>query len=483
MGSNHQQLHLFFLPGLAHGHMIPTLDMAKLFASRGVTATIITTPLNEPVFSSAVRKYTQLGLQIQIRLVEFPGVQLGLPENCQRGDQLPSRDALPTFLKACNLLQQPLEALLEEIRPDCLVADMFFPWATAAATKFGIPRLVFHGTNCVSLCASHSLMAHKPYENVSSDSEPFTIPNLPHQLKLTKLQVPEHQRGGGENPMTAFMKQVRYADETSYGVIFNSFFELEPEFAKYYRKVLGRKSWMVGPFSLQNRDIEDKSMRGKKSSIGETECMDWLDSKKPNSVVYICFGSMANFAPSQLSEMAAGIENSGQDFIWVIRNKREEDNGKEEWMPEGFEKRTEGRGLIIRGWAPQVLILENPAVGAFVTHCGWNSTLEGICAGVPMVTWPVFAEQFINEKLVTDVLRIGVGVGSKEWKATENDGVEKEAITEAIKKVMVGAESGEMRNSAAALKDSARKAIEKGGSSYSDLTYLLVELRTKRTKQ
>ncbi|CAH9125780.1 unnamed protein product [Cuscuta epithymum] len=484
MGNNSQQLHLFFLPGMAHGHMIPTLDMAKLFASRGITATIITTPFNEPVFSSAVRKYTELGHQIQIRLVEFPGVQLGLPENCQRVDQLPSRESIPTFMKACSLLQQPLEALLEELRPDCLVADMFFPWATAAAAKFGIPRLVFHGTNCVSLCASHSLATHKPYKNVSCDSEPFTIPNLPHQLKLTRVQVPDHQRGGGdEHPMTAFMNQVRYADEISYGVIFNSFYELEPEFAEYYRKVLGRKSWMVGPFSLLNRDMEDKSLRGKKSSIGETECMDWLDSKKPNSVVYVCFGSIANFAVSQLKEMAAGIESSGQDFIWVIRNKREEDNGKEEWMPEGFEKRTEGRGLIIRGWAPQVLILENPAVGAFVTHCGWNSTLEGICAGVPMVTWPVFAEQFINEKLVTDVLRTGVGVGSKEWKPVDSDGVKKEDIAEAIKKVMVGPESGEMRNRAAALKNSARKAIENGGSSFSDLTYLLDELRTNRAKQ
>ncbi|CAH9125775.1 unnamed protein product [Cuscuta epithymum] len=479
MGSNSQFLHVFFLPGMAHGHMIPALDMAKLFASRGVTATIITTPLNEPVFSSAVRKYTQLGLQIKIRLVEFPGVQLGLPENCQHVDQIPSGDAIPTFFKACSLLQQPLEQLLEELRPDCLVADVFFPWATAAAAKFGIPRLVFHGTNCVSLCASHSLATHKPYENVSSDSEPFTIPNLPHNLKLTRLQVPEHERGGGdEYPLKDFMKQISYSDETSYGVIINSFHDLEPGYAEHYRKVLGRKLWMVGPFSLLNRDIEDKSLRGCKSSIGEKECLKWLDSKKPNSVVYVCFGSMANFAASQLTEMAMGIEISGQDFIWVIRNKKEEDNGKEQWMPAGFEQRTECRGLIIRGWAPQMLILDHRAVGAFVTHCGWNSTLEGICAGVPMVTWPVFAEQFINEKLVTDVLRTGVGVGSKEWKPAESDGVKKEDIADAIGRVMVGGDSREMRNRAAALKDRAHKAMEEGGSSYSDMTCLLDELKT-----
>ncbi|VFQ65781.1 unnamed protein product [Cuscuta campestris] len=151
------------------------------------------------------------------------------------------------------------------------------------------------------------------------------------------------------------------------------------------------------------------------------------------------------------------IKASGQEFIWAIRTPAGE---KEEWMPEGFEERTRGKGMIIRGWAPQVLILDHGSVGAFVTHCGWNSMLEGVCAGVPMVTWPVFAEQFINEKLVTDILRTGVGMGSKEGKRSGSDGVKREAVAEAIKKVMVGEESGEMRSRAKALKEKARVAVE-----------------------
>ncbi|KAK2989636.1 hypothetical protein RJ640_019355 [Escallonia rubra] len=140
---------------------------------------------------------------------------------------------------------------------------------------------------------------------------------------------------------------------------------------------------------------------------------------------------METFTTSQLYEMAMGLEASEQQFIWVVRRGKEEE--EEKWLPGGFEERVKDRGLILRGWAPQVLILNHEAVGGFVTLCGWNSTLEGVCAGVPMVTWPVFAEQFYNEKLITYVLRTGVAVGSKEWNRLTSDGVKKEAIENAVK--------------------------------------------------
>jgi UDP:flavonoid glycosyltransferase YjiC (YdhE family) len=266
----------------------------------------------------------------------------------------------------------------------------------------------------------------------------------------------------------------------SFGVVVNSFYELEPAYADYYKKVLGRRAWNVGPVSLCNRDTEDKAGRGKETSIDHHECLKWLDSKKPNSVVYICFGSTTNFSDSQLKEIAAGLEASGQQFIWVVRRNKKGQEDKEDWLPEGFEERMEGMGLIIRGWAPQVLILDHEAIGAFVTHCGWNSTLEGITAGKPMVTWPIFAEQFYNEKLVTDVLKTGVGVGVKEWLRVHGDHVKSEAVEKTITQIMVGEEAEEMRSRAKKLGQTARKAVEEGGSSYSDFNALIEELRWRR---
>ncbi|CAB4320860.1 unnamed protein product [Prunus armeniaca] len=462
MGSQNRDFHVFLFPFMAHGHMIPVSDMAKLFAAQGVKTTIITTPLNAPTFSKAIRssKTNSGGIEIEIKTIKFPSQEAGLPEGCENLDSLPSTPVLAdSFFKAAGLLQEPLERLLLEDQPTCLVADIFF-----------------------ALAASDCVRRYEPFKNTSSDSEPFVIPDLPGEIKMTRAQVPSFIKDNIENDLTRLLKQSKEAEVRSYGIVVNSFYELEPVYADYYRKVLGKKAWHIGPLSLCNRENEEKAYRGKEASIDEHECLKWLDSKKPNSVVYVCFGSVAKFNNSQLKEIAIGLEASGVDFVWVVRKGKDEDDvSKEDWLPEGFEERMEGKGLIIRGWAPQVLILDHGAVGGFVTHCGWNSTLEGIAAGLPMVTWPVSAEQFYNEKLVTQVLKIGVGVGTQKWIRVVGDSVKNEAIEKAVTQIMVGEEAEKMRSRAKGLAEQARRAIETGGSSHSDLNALIEELMSSHS--
>ncbi|KAF2321090.1 hypothetical protein GH714_033787 [Hevea brasiliensis] len=459
--------------------------MAKLFASRGLKTTIITTPLNSLLFSKTIERNKNFGINVDLRILKFPSVEAGLPEGCENVDSITPHEnggihLIKNFLQATSMLQEPLEKLLQECHPDCLVADMFFPWATDAAAKFGIPRLVFHGTSFFSLCTRDCINQYQPHKKVSSDSEPFLVPYLPGEIKLTRKQLPETERQEDETDLTKLVKASIESESKSFGVLVNSFYELEPAYADYYRKVLGRRAWHIGPVSLCNRGIEDKAQRGKESSIGEHECSKWLDSKKPNSVIYICFGSVANFTASQLVEIAIALEASRQQFIWVVRREKNNQEDEEQWLPEGFEERMEGKGLIIRGWAPQVLILDHEAIGGFVTHCGWNSTLEGITAGKPMVTWPVSAEQFYNEKLVIEVLKIGIGVGVKEWVKWHGDHVESKAIEKAITRIMVGQEAEEMRSRSKKLGEMARQAVEEGGSSYSDFNALVEELSWRR---
>ncbi|KAK4424218.1 Scopoletin glucosyltransferase [Sesamum alatum] len=457
---------------MAHGHMIPTVEMAKLFASRGVKTTFITFPgLAEPI-----QKARDSGTDIGLSIIKFPPEGSGLPDHIVSTDQV-TEDLVPNFVKALYLIQESVEKLIQELSPTCLVADMFFPWTVDAAAKFGIPRLVFHGTSYLSLCASDKMKRHEPFKNVSSDSEPFVLPDLPHQLEFVRTQVADFDLMENENDFSRLIQKTRESDWRSYGVVVNSFYELEPDYADHYRKVLGRKAWNIGPLWLCNDGDEAKAERGKKSSIDAHECLAWLDSKKPNSVVYVCFGSMSDFSPFQLHEIAGGLEAAGHDFVWVIRKSKNEDEHKE-WLPQGFADRTDNRGLIIQGWAPQVMILDHPAIGAFVTHCGWNSTLEGVCAGVPMVTWPLFAEQFFNEKLVTGVLRIGAPVGNKKFQRVGSEGVPGEALAKAVQLVMAGESASEMRSRAKYYKEMARKAVEEGGSSYNDLSALLEDLRS-----
>ncbi|KAJ6754760.1 GLYCOSYLTRANSFERASE [Salix purpurea] len=258
-----------------------------------------------------------------------------------------------------------------------------------------------------------------------------------------------------ETEFTRLIQKVRESSWKSYGIVINSFYELESAYADFFKE-LGRKAWHIGPVSLCNREFEEKAQRGKEASIDEHECLKWLDSKEPNSVVYICFGTVANFSDSQLKEIAIALEASGQQFIWVVR-KDKKARDKEEWLPEGFEKRMESKGTDYK-------------------RMGSTS----IAAGKPMVTWPVSAEQFFNEKLVTDVLKIGVAVGVQQWVTVSGDKIKSEAVEKAVTRIMIGEEAEEMRSRVEALGGMAKRAIEEDGSSYSNLNALIEELRGRR---
>ncbi|XP_045813418.1 scopoletin glucosyltransferase-like [Trifolium pratense] len=479
MDSQSNPLHIIFFPFMDHGHMIPTIDMAKLFVSKGVKATIVTTPLNKPMVSNAIEqsKIQYSNNNIDIQTIKFPCVEGGLPEGCENVAAIPSPSLVPTFFNATKLLQKPFEELLLQQKPDCIIADMFFPWATDSAEKFGIPRIVFHGTSFFSLCAGQCMKQYEPHKNVSSDTELFEIPNLPGNIKLTRLQLPRifTEDDHITKNITKLFAEIRESEVKSYGVIVNSFYELESVYVDYYREVLRTKEWHIGPISIHNRIKEEEvtSYRGNETSIDKHYCLKWLDTKKNNSVVYLCFGRTTSFRNSQLREIAMGLEAAEHNFIWVVKKK----NGDgEKCILERFERRMKGKGLIIRGWSPQRLILEHKAIGAFVTHCGWNSTIEAVTVGVPMITWPVGAEKFYNEKLVTDVLKIGVAVGVKKWVGVVGDSVKWNAVEKAVKRIMEGEEAEEMRKKVKLLAQMAKKAVEEGGSSSSQLNAFIEEL-------
>lgn len=162
MGKEFQgKLHIVLFPFMAHGHMIPTLDTARLFAGRGVMATMITTPLNSQIFTEAIeksKKGNNGGLMIGIEVLKFPSVENGLPAGCENLEQaMMSSEMAEKFIKAAGMLRQQLEQYLEKTRPHCLVADMFFPWATESASNFNIPRIVFHGISFFAHCTKHMI--------------------------------------------------------------------------------------------------------------------------------------------------------------------------------------------------------------------------------------------------------------------------------------------------------------------------------------
>lgn len=206
-------------------------------------------------------------------------------------------------------------------------------------------------------------------------------------------------------------------------------------------------------------------------------CLRWLDTKDANSVVYVSFGTLTSFSTGELRELARGLHLSGKNFVWVLRGAGAESS---EWMPEDFAELMERgeRGFIVRGWAPQMLILNHAALGGFVTHCGWNSTLEAVSAGVPMVTWPRYADQFNNEMLIVEVLKVGVSIGAKDYASSveTHEVIGGEVIAESISRLMGNTEEGDaIQKKAKDLGVKARSAVENGGSSYNDVGRLMLD--------
>lgn len=242
------------------------------------------------------------------------------------------------------------------------------------------------------------------------------------------------------------------------GVIWNTFKELEELELKTLIHDLPNPHFLIGPFHKYFPASSSSLLAQDKTSIS------WLDKHPPNSILYVSFGSIARVEESEFLEIAWGLANSKQPFLWVIRPGSIEGSEWLEPLPDGFlEKIVEGRGYIVK-WAPQHDVLAHPATGCFWTHNGWNSTLESICEGVPMICSPSFGDQPPNARYVSDVWNVGVEL---------ENGFEREEIECAIKKVMVDKEGLEMRNRVTNLKEKVNLCLKKGGSSYSSLEDLV----------
>ncbi|XP_028105030.1 scopoletin glucosyltransferase-like [Camellia sinensis] len=454
------------------------VDLAKLISSRSVTTSILSTPLNLSRFRSSILRHnvSTSSSSINILLLHFPTTTENL-------DSLPSRFQSNTFTQSTTLLQPQADDLIRLHQPDAIISDINLPWTAQISRKYNIPRITFSATSFFSLCVTDSITKFKPYEFVTHDFEPFLVPGLPHTVGISRSQMPG--RFFRDMGLQQFFAQIIEAERDSYGVVANTFCAIEREYVEHYRKTSGKKVWPIGPVSLCNDKVLDMVERGNKASIDMDQCLTWLDSKEPNSVIYVCFGGLCVFPESQLVEIGLGLEASDCNFIWVIR-----EGFRVGLAIDDLEERVKGRGIIMKGWAPQILILNHPAVGGFLTHCGWNSVIEAVSFGVPVITWPLFAEQFYNERFVVAHLRIGFGIGvvdtGLEWGSEEESGVlvKRNRVKAAVQRLMgVGESVREMREQVSRLSELARSAVSEGGSSNVSLDLLIVDLLAQRKER
>lgn len=431
MGSDSQ--HIVMLPFMAHGHLIPFLALARQIRRRtGFTVTIANTPFNIQHLRSTMNSSSSSSPpEPSICLVELPFSvsDHGLPANTENSENLPL-DLIGKFFAASTSLKNPVHGLLSDIvakegkPPLCVISDIFFGWADEVAKSVGTVNLSFSTGGAYGSLAYISLWLNLPQRK--ADSDEFHVPGFPDSYRFHITQLHQFLRNAdGTDSWSKFMQTQISLSLQSFGFLCNTTEEIEPLALELLRKYIKLPVWSIGP--LLPPDVLNGSSlscsgsgssitiqrAGKQPGISTERCLEWLDLQSPVSVLYISFGSQNCITLSQMIEMAIGLEESTKPFIWVIRPPVGFDRKAEfkaQWLPEGFEERINSRkqGLLVRNWAPQLEILSHKSIGAFLSHCGWNSVLESLSQGVPIIGWPLAAEQAYNSKMLVEEMGVSV---------------------------------------------------------------------------
>ncbi|KAJ4792259.1 Glycosyltransferase [Rhynchospora pubera] len=382
--ANMKKWRVFLVPLFARSHLTPLADFAGLLLANhpDIELTMVVTPDNT--------KFANGSALHPVQILTYPCPPIS-PQSAE-----------PSVIdKAFHMARQGVEQLLQQHKPDAVIADVMFPWITAIAADLKIPCILF------SVLSTFSMLVLDCFQKMRVRPallDHVTVLGLPGpEIRMPVLELPSFVLEDNS------VEKVHKSGLDAFGIVVNTCRGIELEYCDEFEKTQARRAYFVGPvtvsYPMYQRSIIERG--GEVEGESENSCLRWLDTKNERSVVLVSFGSLCAFKSAQLHELAMGLEESRQNFLWVVKDA--DQSG--EWIPEGWEERIADRGFVVRGWAPQLAILAHAAIGAFVMQCGWNSIQEATAAGVPMLTWPLAYEQFINEKLVVDV----IGCAARLW--------------------------------------------------------------------
>ncbi|VAH09553.1 unnamed protein product [Triticum turgidum subsp. durum] len=445
---------------LGVGHLIPMVELAKLFLGRGVAVVIAvpTPPASTADFFSSTASAVA-GLEAANPSIAFH--HLPPPD-------YPDPNPHP-FLQMLDLLRLTVPSLLAFLRSlpsvAALVLDLFCIDSLDAAAQTGVPAYIYYTSSAGDLAA----FLHLPHHFATTEGSfkdmgkaPLRFPGVP---PIPASDMPHTVMDRADPICTIRIGHYGRIPEAR-GVLVNTYEWLEARAVRALREgvcVPGRPTppvYCIGPLIVS----DSAAAQGERHA-----CLPWLDAQPERSVVFLCFGSMGAVSAAELKEIAHGLENSGHRFLWVVRTPPDDpakfflprpEPDLDALLPEGFTERTRGRGMVLKMWAPQVEVLRHAATGAFVTHCGWNSVLEAASAGVPMLCWPQYAEQRLNKVFVVDEMKVGVVMEGYDEELVKAEEVEKK-----VRLVMESEEGEKLRDRLALAKEKAAEALADGGPS------------------
>ncbi|XP_055817087.1 beta-D-glucosyl crocetin beta-1,6-glucosyltransferase-like [Solanum dulcamara] len=390
-------LRVLMFPWLAYGHISPFLNVAKKLADRGFLIYLCSTPINLKSINKKIpEKYSDSVHLIELHLPELPE----LPPHYHTTNGLPLH-LNPTLHEALKMSKPNFSKILQNLKPDLVIYDMMQQWAEHVANEQNIPavKLITFGAAVFSYLF---YLVKKP-EAVF----PFPAINLKkiEQVKMSAKDFEDRLVDG--NMQTMLMCTSR---------------TIEAKYIDHCTKLINWKVVPVGP-PVQDPITNDAD---------DVELIYWLGTKNENSTVFVSFGSEYFLSKEDRTEIAFGLELSNVNFIWVARFPKGEEQNLEDALPKGFLERIGDRGRVLDKFAPQPRILNHPSTGGFISHCGWNSVMESVDFGVPIIAMPIHYDQPSNARLIVE---LGVAV---EIIRDDDEKIHREEIAETLKDVITG---------------------------------------------
>ncbi|GLJ56136.1 hypothetical protein SUGI_1205100 [Cryptomeria japonica] len=455
------------------GHIIPIYNLAKHLAAKGVLVTVVCTHDSYARIIKANNgrdPFTHNAHHIRLALVSD-----GLPQDFDRS--LNHHDFN-------NVLLYKMESHVEELMEDlqrkgppisCIITDTVFVWADRIAKKFGIPHVSFWTEPIMvfSIYYHWDLLVKNGHHPFTSNEDELInyIPGAP-ALKLTDLPSYLQER----DVSTLKHKIIYQAFQSARGadwIISNTVEELERRTIQELRQQLGMPFCSVGPMFQHHHHDNHNHSKGEvgTSMWAESDCRSWLDSKPKNSVVYVSFGSYAHVSKAQIHEMAIGLLHSKRPFIWVLRPDIVASD-VQDILPEGFMEDSKEQGLVVE-WVSQLDVLSHSSVGGFLTHCGWNSIMESLWLGVPMLAFPLLTDQYTNCRLIVHEWEVAMSLGqvSRSSNNIRSTLVTRQEIAVTIEEFMEidGRKGKNLRSNVGSVREVMKKAAMNGGSSKNNL--------------
>nr|AFJ52982.1 UDP-glycosyltransferase 1 [Linum usitatissimum] len=458
MPATKKKPHVLLVPHPAQGHVFPMLKLAHKLTDHGISVTVTNLDFIHRMIIAEEQQ-----VHGGIRLVSLPD---GFRSNSDSSDHRMFTEAvkkvLPIQIRELLMNQQQSQSNDEEQEKfSWVIADAFLSGVFIVAKEMGIKTAALWTASLENF----ALMLHIPQliEAGTIDENGFLIEKeLPVSIYNEMLAWKANELPWSYQPeeLQPFLFKNYYAQPSKHcllfdHVIFNSFHELEPSVFQLFPHFLP-----IGPL------VTNSTNSGGSFWHQDETCLAWLDKHPPKSVIYIAFGSIAVLSQQQFQELALGLELTGRPFLWVIRTDFVQGSGLE--FPYGYLERVSNRGKIVE-WTNQEQVLSHQSIACFLSHCGWNSTLDGLWSGVPFLCWPFCFDQFRNKESICEAWKVGL-------KLEAEDGTGLITMSEIASKVAELLIDDTIRNNANKLREVAQSSVNKDGTSFHNFSSFIDNL-------